>query len=60
MKSDNELNKYQANQPEKIFQVEVKVRGDRLGTGTAARKKDAEQIAAEAALLALQEKGIEF
>ncbi len=38
----------------KVFEVEVAVNGEVLGTGTAGRKKDAEQAAAEEALKRLK------
>jgi len=44
----------------KVFRVEVVVAGEVLGSGVAGRKKDAEQIAAGAALRKLEEKSTEL
>ncbi len=43
---------------EKIFKIEVVVNGKTLGSGEAGKKKDAEQMAAEAALAKLAKKGV--
>ncbi|HXI09669.1 MAG TPA: putative dsRNA-binding protein, partial [Thermodesulfobacteriota bacterium] len=43
----------------KTFEVEVTVKGEVLATGSASKKKDAEQLAAEKALERLVELGKE-